>query len=202
MSKNNRDLDDTKMFSDELIDAVESKKEENEVGKIIKRMCDGEPKNINPLTEIPEPQMRLYGFSGAFKSAFFDTEAELIEYVKTHNTQFGSICVMEYLGNVAGRSDVIRLTYKSGKQVLYTSVNEDGYGIYNNERSIYRGEFVWEYSHGSISEMYSAFRDRGIVFEDDTYAKIEERNRRIFEMFEEYKRVPILTKKKTPNYKK
>ena len=202
MSKNNRDLDDTKMFSDELIDAVESKKEENEVGKIIKRMCDGEPKNINPLTEIPEPQMRLYGFSGAFKSAFFDTEAELIEYVKTHNTQFGSICVMEYLGNVAGRSDVIRLTYKSGKQVLYTSVNEDGYGIYNNERSIYRGEFVWEYSHGSISEMYSAFRDRGIVFEDDTYAKIEERNRRIFEMFEEYKRGPILTKKKTPNDKK
>ena len=52
-------------------------------------MYDGEPKNINPLTEIPEPQMRLYGFWGAFKSAFFDTEAELIEYVKTHNTQFG-----------------------------------------------------------------------------------------------------------------
>lgn len=202
MSKEKRDLDDTKMFSDELIDAIESKKEENEAGKIIKRICDGEPKNINPLTEIPEPQMRLYGFSGAFKSAFFDTEEELIEYVKTHNTQFGSICVMEYLGNVAGRSDVIRLTYKSGKSVLYTSVNEDGYGIYNNERSIYRGEFVWEYNHGSISEMYSAFRDRGIVFEDDTYAKIAERNRRIFEMFEEHRRGPVLTKKKTDNDKK
>lgn len=202
MSKEKRDLDDTKMFSDELIDAVESKKEENEVGKIIKRMCDGEPKNINPLTEIPEPQMRLYGFSGLFKSAFFDTEEELIEYVKTHNTELGSICVVEYLGNVAGRSDVIRLTYKSGKSVLYSSVNEDGYGIYNNERSIYRGEFVWEYNHGSISEMYSAFRDRGIVFEDDTYAKIAERNRIIFEMFEEHRRVPILTKKKTDNNNK
>lgn len=202
MSKEKRDLNDTKMFSDELIDAIESKKEENEAGKIIKRICDGEPKNITPLTEIPEPQMRLYGFSGAFKSAFFDTEEELIEYVKTHNTQFGSICIMEYLGNVAGRSDVIRLTYKSGKSVLYTSVNEDGYGIYNNERSIYRGEFVWEYNHGSISEMYSAFRDRGIVFEDDTYAKIAERNRRIFEMFEEHRRGPVLTKKKTDNDKK
>ena len=202
MSKEKRDLDDTKMFSDELIDAVENKKEENEVGKIIKRMCDGEPKNINPLTEIPEPQMRLYGFSGVFKSAFFDTEEELIEYVKTHNTEFGSICVVEYLGNVAGRSDVIRLTYKSGKSVLYTSVNEDGYGIYNNERSIYRGEFVWEYNHGSISDVYSAFRDRGIVFEDDTYAKITERNRRLFEMFEECRRGPILTKKKTDNNNK
>ena len=185
MLKNNRDLDDTKMFSDELIDVVESKKEENEVGKIIKRMCDGEPKNINPLTEIPNPQMRLYGFSGAFKSAFFDTEAELLEYVKTHNTQFGSTCVMDYLGKVAGCSDVIRLTYKSGKQVLYTSVNEDGYGIYNNERSIYKGEFVWEYNHGSIREMYSAFRDRGIVFEDDTYAKIDEYYKKIMDMCEE-----------------
>lgn len=202
MSKNNRNLDDTKMFSDELIDVVENKKEENKMGKLLKKFVDGKPKNVNPLTKIPEPQMRLYGFSGAFNSAFFDTEAELIEYVKTHDTQFGSICVMDYLGNVADRSDVIRLTYKSGKQVLYTSVDEDGYGIYNNERSIYRGEFVWEYNHGSISEMYSAFRDRGIVFEDDTYAKIAEKNRRLFEMFEEHRRGPILTKKKTPDNKK
>ena len=129
--------------------------------------------------------MRLYGFSGVFKSAFFDTEAELIEYFKSHNTQFGSICVMDYLDNVAGCSDVIRLTYKSGKQVLYTSVDEDGYGKYNHERSIYSGEFVWEYNHGSIREMYSAFRDRGIVFEEDTYAKIDGYYKKIMDMCEE-----------------
>ncbi|MBQ7141222.1 MAG: hypothetical protein IJO32_06950 [Bacilli bacterium] len=185
MKENKRDLDDTKMFSDELIDTVEKKQEENNMGQLLKEFVDGKPKNINPLTEIPEPQMRLYGFSGAFKSAFFDTEEELIEYVKTHNTQYGNICVMEYLGNVADRSDVIRLTYKSGKSVLYTSVDEDGYGIYNNERSIYRGEFVWEYNHGSIREMYSAFRDRGIIFENDTYAKIDEYHKNIRAMCEE-----------------
>ena len=196
MSKEN----ENKLFSNELINILNSKKDEPQWD--MKRYVDGDPKNINPLTEIPEPQMRLYGFYGAFKSSFFDTEEELIEYVKTNNTQFGSICVMEYLGNVAGKSDVIRLTYKSGKSVLYTSVNEDGYGIYNNERSIYRGEFIWEYNHGSISEMYSAFRDRGIVFEDDTYAKIAERNKRLFEMFEEHRKGPILTKKKNNDDKK
>lgn len=202
MSKNNRYFDNTKIFSDELLSAVESKKEENKMEKLSKEFVDGKPKNVNPLTEIPEPQMRLYGFSGAFKSAFFDTEAELMEYVKTHNTQFGNICVMDYLGTVADRSDVIRLTYKSGKQVLYTFVDEDGYGVYNNERSTYSGEFVWEYNHGTISEMYSAFRNRGIVFENDTYAKFEERNRRIFEMLGESIRGPILTKKKILNDKK
>lgn len=146
---------------------------------ILKRMCDGEPVNKNPLTEISTPQMRLYGFSGAFKSAFFDTEEELTEYVENNDTSFGCICAIEYLGNVAGRSDVIRETSKNGITVLYTAVDEDGYGIYNSERSTYRGEFTWEYNHGDLREMYSAFRDRGIVFENDIYAKIDERNQHI-----------------------
>ncbi len=53
--------------------------------------------------------MRLYGFSGAFYSAYFDKEEELKEWVKTHNTNFGDIVVIDYLGHVAGRDDVIRM---------------------------------------------------------------------------------------------
>lgn len=152
---------------------------------ILKRMIDGEPKNVNPLKEIPEPQMRLFGFSGAFKSAFFDTEEELLEYVQKNDTSFGDVCIIEYLGNVAGCSDVIRKVKRNGKKVLYTAVDEDGYGIYNYERSVYRNEFIWEYSHGSISEMYSAFRDRGITFEDDIYAKITERKQQLLKLCRE-----------------
>jgi len=106
---------------------------------------------------------------------------------------------MDYLGTVADKSDVIRLTYESGKSVLYTAVNEDGYIRYNPERSFYKGEFVWEYNHGQISEMYSAFRDRGIVFENDIYAKIDESYKRFIEMCEKSKREQILTKKRTTN---
>ena len=113
---------------------------------------------------MPQSQMRLYGFSGFIKSAFFDTEEELIEWIKNNNTSIGDVCIIDYLGNVAGRDDVIRLTYKNGKSDLCVACDEDGYGIYNNDRSIYKGVFVWEYNHGSISEMYSAFRDRGITF--------------------------------------
>lgn len=174
---------ESKLFSNELIDVLNNKKDEQQWD--MKRYVDGEPKNVNPLTKIPESQMRLYGFLGIFKSAFFDTEEELIKYVKETELGIGSVCVIDYLGTVAERSDVIKLTYKSGKEVLYTAVNEDGYGIYNHERSVYRGEFVWEYNHGSLSEMYSAFRDRGIVFEDDIYAKIAENNRRLFKMFDD-----------------
>lgn len=180
-----RKLDDSKMFSDELIETLETKEEDNSIGDILKRFCDGEPKNVNPLTEIPEPQMRLYGFSGAFNSAYFDTEKELIEWVKNHDTDFGDVCVIDYLGKVAGRSDVIRKTYKSGKSNLYVACDEDGYGIYNFERSTYKGEFVWEYNHGSLRKIYSAFRDRGISFENDIYDEIDKRHQKILELYRE-----------------
>ena len=185
------DLDDSKMFDNEY-----SKNELSVVCNILKRMFDGEPKNVNPLTEIPEPQMRLFGYSNAFNSAYFDTEEEIIKWLKNHNIDLGNICVMDYLGTVAGRSDVIRLTYKNGKSILYTACDEDGYGIYNAERSTYRKEFVWEYNYGSISDEYAAFRDRGIVFENDIYVKIEERNKKILSMFKE-NRQQVLTKKNT-----
>ena len=182
-NENFDELDGTDMLADGLVEALE--KEGNAAGQILKRMFNGEPKNINPLTEIPEPKMRLYGFSGAFNSAFFDTKEELVEWLKTNKPKYGSVCVLEYLGTVAGRSDVIRITCKGNKPMLYAACDEDGYGIYNEERSFYRGEFVWEYNHGDLSDEYAAFRDRGIVFENDIYQKIDERNKRLMALFEE-----------------
>lgn len=146
------------------------------IASMVKGVFDGTPMNKNPLNEIPTPQMRLYGIFGAFHSVFFDTEEELAEYIQNNDTSLGCVCVIEFLGNVAGCNDVVRKTSKDGLSILYTVVDEDGYGIYNSERSTYRGEFTWEYHHGSLKEIYSAFRDRGIVFTDDIYAKSAERN--------------------------
>lgn len=196
--KKEKKLDNSQIFSDKLLKALNNKEEKNELGEIVISLIDGEAKNINPLKEIPKSQMRLYGFSGVFNSVFFDSEEELIQWIKTHSTDFGNICVMDYLGTVAGRRDVIRLTYKNGKSVLYAACDEDGYAIYNEKRSIYKGEFVWEYNYGSISDEYAAFRNRGIVFENDTYGKIAERNERLMAMFEEFG-PRTLTKKKGPN---
>ncbi len=44
---------------------------------------------------------------------------------------------------------------------------------------------IWEYNYGHIGEIYSAFRDRGIVFENDMYAKIDKRNQYILKMCKE-----------------
>ncbi len=174
--------DASSVFSGNLLELLDDKEKELETPTVLQRIVDEEPKNIDPLTEIPAPQMRLFGFSGIFKSAYFDTEEELLEYVRNNNVSLELVCVIEYLGTVAGCSDVIRLIDRNGNGVLYTAVDEDGYGIYNHERSVYRGEFVWEYYHGQIGAMYSAFRDRGISFTDDIYAQIDERNQKLLRM--------------------
>lgn len=149
-------------------------KQLKEAGDIITRMIDGESKNINPLKEISNPQMILYGFRGLFNSVFFDTEKELEEYVKNNDTSFGSTCTVEYLGNVAGRSDVVRITSKGQKSALYTAIDMDGYGIYNEERSFYEGQYVWEYEYGNLRNIYDAFRSKGIIFTNDVYKKIDD----------------------------
>ena len=156
-----------------------------ENSRLFKLFCDGEPKNINPLTEIPKSQMKLYGFSNGFISNYFDTEEELENWMKNNDTSFGTKCIIEYIGNVAERSDVIKVTNERNKSKLYTAADEDGYGIYNNERSIYCGQFIWEYNHGSIKEMYTAFKERGIIFENDVYGKIDKRNQQILKYCKE-----------------
>ena len=164
--------------ADGLLQALQNEELMNHTASIMRKITDGEPVNSDPLTEIPESEMRLYGIF----ETYFETQEELESYCQGKGYSLDKTCILDYLRSVAGRSDVIRKTSKDGRSMLYTAVDEDGYGIYNHERSFYRGEFVWEYSRGKISEMYSAFRDRGIVFEDDVYGKIDERNKQLLRM--------------------
>lgn len=154
----------------------------NEIEIAIEKMINLSQNYNKQLSERLIPKMRLYGISKIHKDIFFDTEYELIQFMKKYNLNSSNICVAEFIGDFAGRKDVIRMILKNGVQLLYTVVDEDGYGIYNYEKSISRGEFVWEYNYGNISEIYSAFRNRGIVFENDIYSKIEERNQHILKM--------------------
>lgn len=150
-----------KVFSDALIETVQKKKAKKGVVDF--------GKNVNPLKEIPKPQMRLY----CIHRNCFDTEEELVEYIENNDISYGNVEAIDYLGNVAGCRDVIGVTDLDGTFNMYTVVNEDTYGQYNHKRSTYEGDFVWEACHGRIRYMYDAFRSRGIVFTNDIYAKVD-----------------------------
>jgi len=161
---------DEEMFFDELREVLKNQKPIIGVGcsKDVQRLVDGDPVNVNPLKEIPLPIIRLYGLS--FKSGniiYFDTKGELIDYIKTNCLYSSIVCLIDYLGEVAGRCDVIRRTAIDGTSNLYTNVNENGYGVYNSNRSFYKGEYVWEYNRGNLEEMYTEFKKRGITIKEN-----------------------------------
>ena len=144
------------------------------VSSSIVRMIDGEPVDINPLPELPIPEMRLYFID----DNYFESIDELLMYCRINKKSTKGLNIIDYYKNLAGHSDVIRKS-NSETSMLYTAVDEDGYGLYNNKRSIYRGEFIWEYNYGSIRELYKPFKEKGIVFSNDVYGKIDERNQHI-----------------------
>ena len=166
--------------SDAITKAMLDKENLKRTAAMLKMIIDGEPKNINPIKQMPIPEMTVYSVHGKC----FETQKELEEYCKVKNIDLSHSYINEYYREFAGRCDVIR-RYKKGKiGTFYSACDEDGYGIYNFDRSIYRGEFIWEYNYGSISEYYNLFRDKGIVFSNDIYAKIDERNNKIIKEFQ------------------
>lgn len=160
-----------------LAKAVHDKKFIKKVDLLITKMIDGKPVNINPLPELPIPEMRLYFVD----ENYFESLDELLTYCRINKISKKELNIIDYFRNLAGHSDVIRRS-NSKTSMLYTAVDEDRYGLYNNKRSIYRGEFIWEYNHGSIRELYEPFKEREINFDNDVYGKIDERNQHILKL--------------------
>ena len=150
------------------------------------------PKEENPffssyiVSEVAELKMRLYAVSKNNKYIYFTTENELINYIQGNEISYKTINIIDFLGNCANKSDVIRVVNVNQKILLYTPCDEDGYGIYNEERSNKEQSFIWEYHYGNISEFYSEFRKRGINFQDDIYATIEKRNQKLLKLCKEH----------------
>lgn len=151
-----------------LAKAIQDEELMKKASSSIVRMIDGEPVNIDPLPELPIPEMRLYFVD----NNYFESIDELLMYCRINRISTKGLNIIDYYRNLAGRSDVIRKS-NSQTSMLYTAVDEYGYGC------IYRGEFIWEYNHGSIRNLYKPFKEKGIVFENDVYGKIDEGNHHI-----------------------
>lgn len=126
-----------------------------------------------------ESKKTLYGFKGLFnfESNFFESKEQLKNFIENNDTTFGDVCKIEFLGNILGRSDVIRRTLLNGNTKLYTITDEKGYAIYNYGNSLYFNNYIWNFEFGSLKDFYQALKDNGIEFEDDIYQKIDEKNK-------------------------
>ena len=87
-----------------------------------------------------------------------------------------NLCVVVGLIPVTG----VTLPFLSyGGSSLLISMLSVGILLNVSRNNGWYGKYVWEFSHGSISEFYSAFRDRGISFEHDIYDEIDRKHQQI-----------------------
>ena len=96
-------------------------------------------------------KMRLFGFYGPFKKAYFDRLNELEYWCQNHNTSLGIKCIFDYLEYFAGEQNVIRVTTENGKTSFYTPN-----AIYNITKKTWQKCFI------DINDIFNAFNERGI----------------------------------------
>lgn len=150
-------------FSQEVIDAWDMKRKKSSG----KSKAGEKPALAYPL---PRPQMRLYGFRGFLNGAYYDTERELIEHIMSNECSLCSLTALEYLGDFAGRSDVISCTDRQGHVTIQRQVKMDIIEVFDNEMSVLEGKPVWIGGYGNLRTEYAALRTRGISLNHDVFA--------------------------------
>ena len=122
--------------------------------------------------------MSMYSIDGQF----FDTESEIGTYCFSIDKSIDEAIKLDYMREFEGKTDVIRATKSDGTVNLYAALDEDGY--YSYTACVKNGIpcYSWKYEFGSLKDVYAVFRNKGIVFENDVYAKVARKYQRIAAM--------------------
>ena len=121
---------------------------------------------------------KLYGFSGWFITKYFETEKELENFCETNGTQYGSKCIIEYLGDFEGRESVIKKTFLDRKESLIICPIDYHYlELYNSKTK------EWFIFPGDYKDEYEAFRKIGKI-KKDVYLELNLKVEKFNEWFE------------------
>ncbi|MBQ7790256.1 MAG: hypothetical protein IJ399_03235 [Bacilli bacterium] len=120
---------------------------------------------IYNYNHLPESKMRLFCAVVDYKRNFFDTEEELIDFIKNSDIRVDDIYILDYLDEVYNRDRVIKVTFMNGHEMLYSKVDEygwNGFAIHDPHKSFSSNKYIWNYYGTSIDDIYLAFIDRGL----------------------------------------
>lgn len=146
------------------------KKEEVEAiykrcGMIFKDLEKEDYKLKNDSVKQPYSKMRLYTLKD-LSNVFFKTKEELEAYMKINKLKNKEIIIIDYLGHMAGRSDVIKII-SSNIPNFYSQVDSSTYAVLNRFKSINEGRNIWDIEEGNLECIYETFKENGIKLQKD-----------------------------------
>lgn len=122
-------------------------KELEDMCKKLEAILTYEVIDIAPLNiyELPKAEVKLYAVGTGVDSHYFATATDRKKWLVDAKPKYSYNYTAEYLGNVAGKEDVIKETYENGDIRLLSIENSTEYDIYNFEKSKIKGKFVWDH---------------------------------------------------------
>ena len=132
---------------------------------------DNKNSSYNLYNCIIIPDKTLY----CVNDMYFNTKRELKDYCNYKLISNNDTYIMDYYKALANQVDVIRKTPYNKQSIYLTVVDDNGYGIYNVQKSINTQNYIWDYKYGNLRQEYKAFKDHGIILENDIYQTIDDK---------------------------
>ena len=120
----------------------------------------------------------FYRYKWGNSFIYFQTEYELVDYLKKHSQGLKNIAIIDYIGEFENKDDVIRIIdLTSTRLVIDKNINE--HLEYNFPRSKYEQLPVWVTVEGNIHDLILEFKKIGQEFKQDT---IDQENLRLLKL--------------------
>lgn len=141
------------------------------------------------MTDSTKQPTVLYVYFGEFSNNYFESEKECNDYYEKSSDPFAYVGVIEYFSQFEGKDDVIKLTYREDNEYKECIISAcDGVSYYAYQSNAYENSndtSHWQNVVGTAEWMYVAFRNKGIIFKNDIYAKAREEQKKFVKILEQ-----------------
>ena len=151
-----------KLFKNYLNESIEKLSDTYEITKALQELEDKSKQVVGIDNKVPIGGTRIYGYLGTY----YSSPEEIIQALKGKKIMIQQLQVIDYIGDFAGEFDVLRLTTLARTQMIKDE-NYHEHKEYNEQKSSFSNEPVWDIEESSIHNITDELRKRGQHFRQD-----------------------------------
>lgn len=149
-----------KLFENYLNESIEKLSDTYEITKALQELEEKSKQVVGMDNKV------LIGGKGKGNGTYYSSPEEIIQALKGKRIMIQQLQVIEYIGDFAGEYDVLKLTTLARTQMIKDE-NYHEHKEYNEQKSSFSNEPVWDIEESSIHNITDELRKRGQHFHQD-----------------------------------